>query len=146
MENQEQKLIDEICALFKELIEEENERYDIPTKRTIYPRNFVYVSKAKELFAKAVELEKIDTKYSTHELKTVFNKELYCVDHHEYKYKKDSLTPTGKSISELQNFMHNATCNIRRYLFDILGDIKIDRTCKTYNQPPLCKVKYETIL
>lgn len=80
MENQEQLLKDEIRALFKELIEEENERYDIPTKRTIYPRNFVYVSKANELFAKAVELEEIDTKYSTHELKTVFNKELYFVD------------------------------------------------------------------
>ena len=126
MENQEQKLIDEIRALFKELIEEENERYDIPTKRTIYPRNFVYVSKAKELFAKAVELEKIDTKYSTHELKTLFNKELYCVDHHEYKYKKDSLIPTSKSISELQNFMHNATYHIKLYYYNVLGDIKLN--------------------
>lgn len=126
MENQEQILKDEIRALFKELIEEEDERYDIPTKRTIYPRNFVYVSKAKELLAKAVELEKIDTKHSTHELKTVFNKELYFVEHHEYKYKKDSLIPTVKSMNELQNFMHNATCHIKRYLFDILGDIIID--------------------
>lgn len=124
MENQEQLLKDEIRALFKELIEEENERYDIPTKRTIYPRNFVYVSKANELFAKAVELEEIDTKYSTHELKTVFNKELYFVEHHKYKYKKDSLTPTGKSISELQNFMHNATYHIKLYYYNVLGDIK----------------------
>ena len=126
MENQEQKLIDEIRALFKELIEEENERYDIPTKRTIFPRNFVYVSKAKELFAKAVELEKIDSKYSTHELKTVFNKELYFVEHHEYKYKKDSSIPTSKSISELQNFMHNATYHIKLYYFSVLGDIKLN--------------------
>ena len=126
MENQEQKLIDEIRALFKELIEEENERYDIPTKRTIYSRNFVYVSKAKELFTKAVELEKIDNKYSTHELKTVFNKELYFVEHHEYKYKKGTLTPSSKSITELQNYMHKATCYIRRSLFDVLGDIKIN--------------------
>ena len=126
MGNQEQKLIDEIRVLFKELIEEEDERYDILTKRTIYPRNFVYVSKAKELFAKAVDLEKINAKHSTHELKTVFNKELYFVEHHEYKYKKESLIPTGKSIRELQNFMHKATCHIKRYLFDILGDIKID--------------------
>lgn len=126
MENQEQKLIDEIRALFKELIEEENERYDIPTKRTIYPRNFVYVSKAKELFAKAVELEKIDSKYSTHELKTVFNKELYFVEHHEYKYKKDSSIPTSKSISELQNFMHNATYHIKSYYYNVLGDIKLN--------------------
>ncbi len=42
MESQEQKLIDEIRALFKELMEEEDERYDIPTKRTKFPRNFVY--------------------------------------------------------------------------------------------------------
>lgn len=126
MENQEQKLIDEIRALFKELIEEENERYDIPTKRTILPRNFVYVSKAKELFAKAVELEKIDSKYSTHELKTVFNKELYFVEHHEYKYKKDSLIPSSKSISELQNFMHNATYHIESYYYNVLGDIKLN--------------------
>ena len=126
MENQEQKLIDEIRALFKELIEEENERYDIPTKRTIYPRNFVYVSKAKELFTKAVELEGIDTKYSTHELKTVFNKELYFVEHHEYKYKKDSSIPTSKSISELQNFMHNATYHIKLYYYNVLGDILLN--------------------
>ena len=126
MENQEQKLIDEIRALFKELIEEEDERYDIPTKRTIFPRNFVYVSKAKELFAKAVELEKIDSKYSTHELKTVFNKELYFVEHHEYKYKKDSLIPSSKSISEMQNFMHNATYHIKSYYYNVLGDIKLN--------------------
>ena len=126
MENQEQKLIDEIRALFKELIEEEDERYDIPTKRTIFPRNFVYVSKAKELFAKAVELEKIDSKYSTHELKTVFNKELYFVEHHEYKYKKDSSIPTSKSISEMQNFMHNATYHIKSYYYNVLGDIKLN--------------------
>ena len=81
---------------------------------------------AKELFAKAVELEKIDTKYSTHELKTLFNKELYCVDHHEYKYKKDSLIPTSKSISELQNFMHNATYHIKLYYYNVLGDIKLN--------------------
>ena len=126
MENQEQKLIDEIRALFKELIEEENERYDIPTKRTIYPRNLVFVSKANELFAKAVELEKIDSKYSTHELKTVFNKELYFVEHHEYKYKKDSSIPTSKSISELQNVMHNATFHIKLYYYNVLGDIKLN--------------------
>ncbi len=126
MENQEQKLIDEIRALFKELIEEEDERYDIPTKRTIYPRNLVFVSKANELFAKAVELEKIDSKYSTHELKTVFNKELYFVEHHEYKYKKDSSIPTSKSISELQNVMHNATFHIKLYYYNVLGDIKLN--------------------
>ena len=126
MENQEQKLIDDIRALFKELIEEEDEHYDILTKRAIYPRNYVYVSKAKELFAKAVELEKIDTKHSTHDLKTIFNKELYFVEHHEYKYKKDSLIPTGKSISELQNLMHNASYHIKLYFYDVLGDIKIN--------------------
>ena len=126
MENQEQILKDEIRALFKELIEEEDERYDISTKRTIFPRNFVYVSKVKELFAKAVELEKIDSKYSTHELKTVFNKELYFVEHHEYKYKKDSLIPSSKSISELQNFMHNATYHIKSYYYNVLGDIKLN--------------------
>ena len=126
MENQEQKLINEIRALFKELIEEENERYDILTKRTIYPRNFIYVSKAKELFDKAVELEKINSKYSTHELKLVFNKEFDFLEHHEYKYKKDSLIPTGKSISELQNFMHKATYHIKLYFYDVLGDININ--------------------
>lgn len=126
MENQEQILKDEIRVLFKELIEEEDERYDISTKRTIFPRNFVYVSKAKELFAKAVELEKIDSKYSTHELKTVFNKELYFVEHHEYKYKKDSLIPSSKSISELQKFMHNATYHIKSYYYNVLGDIKLN--------------------
>lgn len=123
---QEQQLIDEIRSLFKEMIEEENERFDITTMRTIYPRNFVYVSKAKELLARAVELEGIDGRFSTSELKTVFSKELYFVEHHEYKYKKGSLIPTGKSLKEIRNVMHNATSHIKRYLFNILGDIKTD--------------------
>ena len=123
---QEQQLIDEIRSLFKEMIEEENERFDITTMRTIYPRNFVYVSKAKELLAKAVELEGIDGRFSTSELKTVFSKELYFVEHHEYKYKKGSLIPTGKSLKEIRNVMHNATSHIKRYLFNTVGDIKTD--------------------
>lgn len=126
MDYREQNLIDDIRALFKELIEEENERFDLATRSIIYPRSYVYVSKAKELLAKAVELEGIDTKYSTHELKTVFNKELYFVEHHEYKYKKDSSIPTSKSISELQNFMHNATYHIKLYYYNVLGDIKLN--------------------
>ena len=123
MENQERKLIDEIRALFKELLEEENERYDIPTKRTIYPRNFVYVSKAKELYAKAVELENINSNYSTYELKNVLNKEIYFVEHHEYKYKDGRINE--KSVTELQNYMHNATKRIQMYFHEVLGDIEI---------------------
>jgi len=126
MEYQEQQLIDEIRALFIEMIEEEEVRFDITAKRTIYPRNFVYVRKAKELFSKAVELEKINNKYSTHELKLVFNKELYFVQHHEYKYKKGASIPNGKSITELQNFMHNATYHIKLFFNSVLGDIKIN--------------------
>ena len=126
MENQEQKIINEIRALFMELIEEEEERFDIATQRTIYPRNYVYVSKAKELFSKAVELEEINSKYSTYELKLVFNKELYFVEHHEYKYKKGALIPNGESIIELQNLMHNATYHIKLYFYEILGDINFD--------------------
>ena len=126
MENQEQKLIDEIRNLFRELIEEEEERFDIVTKRTIYPRNYVYVNKAKELYNKAVVLEKLNSKYSTDHLKLIFNKEIYFVEHHEYKYKKESLIPIGKSISELQNFMHNATYHIKLYYYNVLGDIKLN--------------------
>ncbi len=126
MEKLEQELIDEIRALFEELIEEEEERFDNATKRTIYPRNFVYVSKAKELLAKAVELEKINSRYSIHELKLVFNKELYYVENHVYKYKKGSLSPTAKSITELQNLMHNATYHIKLFYYDVLGDMKND--------------------
>ena len=126
MDIQGQKLIDEIRVLFKELIEEENERFDITTRRTIYPCNYVYVRKAKELLAKAVDLEKIYSRYSTYELKTVFSKELYFVEHHEYKYKKDSLIPTAKSITELQKLMHNATYHIKLFFYEVLGDIKID--------------------
>ena len=108
------------------MIEEEDERFDIVTKRTIYPRNYVYVSKAKVLLAKAIELEKIDSNYSTYELKSVFNKELYFVDKHQYKYEKNTLIPRAKSVTELHNLMHDATCHIKRYLFNVLGDIKTD--------------------
>lgn len=126
MITQEQQLIDEIRSLFKEMIEEEDERFDIVTKRTIYPRNYMYVSKAKDLLAKTIELEKINRKYSTYELKSVFNKELYFVDKHQYEYEKNSLIPRAKSVNELQNLMHNATHHIQMYFFDVLGDIKID--------------------
>lgn len=126
MITQEQQLIDEIRSLFLEMIEEEDERFDIVTKRTIYPRNYVYVSKAKVLLAKAIELEKIDSNYSTYELKSVFNKELYFVDKHQYKYEKNTLIPRAKSVTELHNLMHDATCHIKRYLFNVLGDIKTD--------------------
>ena len=46
MDYREQNLIDDIRALFKELIEEENERFDLATRSIIYPRSYVYVSKA----------------------------------------------------------------------------------------------------
>ena len=121
MEKQEQKLIDKICTLFKELIEEEEIRFDITTKRTIYPRNFAYVSKAKELYSKAVELENINSNYSTYELKSVLNKEIYFVEHHEYKYKDGRINE--KSVTELQNYMHNATKHIQMYFYEVLGDI-----------------------
>lgn len=126
MITQEQQLIDEIRSLFKEMIEEEDERFDIVTKRTIFPRNYMYVSKAKDLLAKTIELEKINSKYSTYELKSVFNKELYFVDKHQYEYEKNSLIPRAKSVKELQNLMHNVTHHIQMYFFDVLGDIKID--------------------
>ena len=122
MEKQGQKLIYEICTLFKELIEEEEVRFDMTTKRTIYPRNFVYVSKAKELYAKAVELENINSNYSTYELKSVFNKEIYSVEHHEYKYKDGRINEN--SVTELQNYMHKATKHIRMYFYEVLGEIK----------------------
>ena len=121
MENQEDILKNEIRNLFRDIIEEEEIRFDITTKRTIYPRNFAYVSKAKELYAKAVELENINSNYSTYELKSVLNKEIYLVEHHEYKYKDGRINE--KSVTELQNYMHNATKHIQMYFYEVLGDI-----------------------
>ena len=126
MENQEQQLIDEIRSLFKELVEEEKEHFDIATMRTIYPRNYAYVSKAKELYQKALELEKINSKYSTYELKDVMGDEVDIVERYEYEYKKDSLKPKAKSISKMKNLMHDATYHIKLYFYEVLGDIKID--------------------
>ena len=121
MDNQKGKLIEEIQNLFYELIEEEKVRLDTTTKHTIYPRNYVYVSKAKELYAKAVELENLNSNYSTYELKSVFNNEIYYVNHHEYKYKEGRINE--KSVTELQNYMHNATKHIQMYFHEVLGDI-----------------------
>ena len=122
MEKQEKKLLDEIRTLFKELVEEEDIRIDLTTKRTIYPRNFVYVNKAKALYGKAVELENINSNYSTYELKSVFNKEIYFVEHHEYKYKDGRINE--QSVKELQNYMYNATKHIRMYFHEVLGDME----------------------
>ncbi|MCR4834929.1 MAG: hypothetical protein K5899_00870 [Bacteroidaceae bacterium] len=124
MENQEQQLKNEIRSLFNELVEEEKERFDFVTMSTRYPRNYFYVNKAKELYNKAIELEKVNSKYSTEHLKLIFNKEIYFVEHHEYKYKGRRIIK--KSVDELQKYMHNATYHIKLYFYDVLGDIEID--------------------
>lgn len=126
MENQEEKLINEIRSLFEELIEEEKENFDTATMRIIYPRSFVYVSKAKDLFAKAVELEKVNSEYHTDGLKDVMADEVDMVDRYEYEYKKNSLTPKAKSITKMQNLMHDATYHIKLYFYKVLGDIEIN--------------------
>ena len=46
MNNLEEKLITEIKAMFCELIKEEDERFDMATKRITYPQKNVYVYKA----------------------------------------------------------------------------------------------------
>ena len=124
MNNQEETLIAEIRTLFCELIEEEKERFDIDVKRTIYPSNHSYVNKANKLYGKAIELEKLDRKYSVFHLKDVFSKEVDMVSRHKYKYKNGHVL--ADSISELQNLMRKATRHIQLYYFDILGDINIE--------------------
>jgi len=124
MDNQKEKLVNDIRSIFYELIEEEDVRFDEKQKRTIYPRSYVYVDKANKLYAKAVELEKIDSSYSTHELKSVFNKEIYFVKHHKYKY--DDGQVTQKSLDELHSYMHNTTYQVKLSFYGVLGDIKID--------------------
>ena len=126
MNNLEEKLITEIKAMFCELIKEEDERFDMAKKRITYPQKNVYVYKAKELYMKAIELEKINSKYSTYELKDVIDDEVDLVDRHHYEYEKNSLSPKGKSVAELQNLMHNASYHIKLYFYDVLGDIDID--------------------
>ena len=121
---EEQRLIEEIRAIFKELIEEEKGRFDIPTMRIIYPRNHVYVIKAKELYSKALELEKLDSKYYTEQLKDVMGDEVDMVDRYDYEYKKGQNTPKGKSITKMQNLMHDATYHIQLYFYEVLGDIE----------------------
>ena len=123
MEKQEQILIDEIRSLFEELIKEEKERYDLTTRRTIYPDGCIYALKAKELYRKAVELEKIDTKYHTWELKDVMGDEVELVNLHKNEYHGN--TPKAKSIVKLQSLMHNATYHIRLYFYEVLGNIEL---------------------
>lgn len=126
MNNLEEQLKKDIRALFLDLVKEEDERFDKPTKRKVYPQNHVYVYKAKELYKKALELEKINSKYSTYELKDVIDDEVGLVDRHHYEYEKNSLIPKAKSVAELQNLMHNASYHIKLYFYDVLEDIDID--------------------
>lgn len=126
MNNQEQQLIDEIRTLFNELIEEGKERFNITTKRIIYPSNSVYVSKAKKLYQKALELENINSKYSTYALKGVMNYEVGMVERYEYKYEKNSSIPKSKSITEIQNLMRNSTFHIKLHFCEVLGNIQIE--------------------
>lgn len=124
MESQEDILKNEIRDIFSELIKEEDDRFDLTTKRTIYPRNFVYVRKAKELYEKAVELEKLNNKYDTYHLKDVMSEEVDRVDRHNYEYNGN--IPTAKSVTKLQNLMLDATRHIQLYYYNVLGDIIID--------------------
>ncbi|SFW16041.1 hypothetical protein SAMN02910409_0570 [Prevotellaceae bacterium HUN156] len=126
MENIAQQLIDNIRTLFAKLIEEEEIRTNIRPIRTIYPQNHIYVSIAKELYNKALELEAINKKYSTDQLKDVMGDEVDMVGQYNYDYKKNTMIPKAVSLTKLQNLMHNATYHIQMYFFDVLGDIKID--------------------
>lgn len=120
----EQKLIEDIRAVFKELIEEEDERFDLTTRRIIYPRNHVYVRKAEELYKKALELEQLNDKYSTYNLKDVMEEEVDQVNRHRYSYKGN--VPEKRSVDEIKCRMHKATKHIQMYFYDVLGDIKIE--------------------
>ena len=122
--NQEDTLIGAIRTLFCELMEEEKERFDVSVKRTIYPSNYNYVMKAKELYNEALELEKLNSNYSAFHLKNVMSKEVDMVSRHKYKYKNGRVQ--ADSILELQKLMRKATMHIQLYYFDILGDIKIE--------------------
>ena len=112
MKEQEQKLIEEIRTLFKELIEEEEVRFDMLSKRTIYPRNHVYVSKAKEVYSKALKLEELESKYYTGDLKDVMGDEVDMVNRYDYEYKENQKIPKAKSVTKMQSLMHDATDHI----------------------------------
>lgn len=126
MDNKERQLIDDIRTLFNKLIEEEKVRSNIRPIRTIYPRNHEYVSIAKDLYNKALELEGVNSKYFTDQLKDVMGDEVDMVGRHQYEYKKATLIPKTRSVEKLQNLMHNATHHIQLYFYNVLGDIKID--------------------
>jgi len=126
MEKKEERLIAEIRALYGELIEEEKERDVFVGKklRTIYPNKDVYINKAKELYEKALELEKLDSRYSAFHLNEVMSDEVYMVGKHKYDY--DGLIPKSDNIKELQKWMKKATYHIKLFYYDVLGDIKTE--------------------
>jgi hypothetical protein len=120
---EEQKLIENIRSIFMELLEEEKERFDTTTRRIIYPRNYFYVNKSQELYRKAVELERVNNRYETWQLKHVIEKEVDLVNRYEYEYKEN--LPKAKSVTKMQNLMRNATKHIQLYFYDVLGDIEV---------------------
>jgi hypothetical protein len=126
MDNQKEKLIAEIRKLFLELLDEEKEREEFVGKviRTVYPNKDIFVCKANMLYNKALELEKLDSKYSAYHLNEVMSDEVYMVDKHEYDF--DGLIPKPDSVNELKKRMRNAVYHLKLYYNDVLGDIKIE--------------------
>lgn len=124
MDNQKEKLITEIRELYRELLEEEKEREEFVGKtiRTIYPNKDSFVNKAYKLYNKALELEKLDSKYSAYHLNEVISDEVYMVDKHVYDY--DGLIPKVESVDDLKQKMRKATYHFKLFFYEVLGDIQ----------------------
>lgn len=129
MEEQEQKLIQEIRELFEELVKEEKGRYAPGTNyRVILPPNSsTYYYNAKKLIEKALQLSRIDQKYDASLLDEILRDEVSAVGRHHYEYKCGTNSPTTESVNELVRLMHDATYHIKLYSYEVLGDIDINR-------------------
>lgn len=128
MENQEnqkteQQLIEEIRNLFNELVQEEKGRI-VPGSYGVVrdPNGYFYAQKAKELAAKAHELEKLNPQYDAYFLDEIIRDEVKLVELYEYKWKKNK--PTTKSLNKMEELMHNATERLQFNFLEVLGDIQ----------------------
>lgn len=122
----EQKLIEEIRSLYKDLKAEENGSY-LPGsgfKIKEPPSGLKYAEKTKQLFACAIELAKMNPeKYCTCllQLQHTMEKEVAFVGKYSYEYYKGTNRTTTKSLEKMVRLMKDATGHIYRDFVGLLS-------------------------
>lgn len=124
IEKKVKTLKDEYRILFLELIEEEKGRIvSYSPYRKISDRD-KFISIAKNLLSKAIELECFNKQFSTHELKSVYTKEMELLRLYSPKMKNGRMD--NKSVNEIHGLMRNVIHHIKMFSHSVLDDVDCD--------------------